>query len=368
MSRVWSAFDRHRRDMVAVKVPRTDEITRVHLQLLEWEAETASAVRHKNVMRVLGVDTSGTEYTPHLVVELAYGKTLAHIMSFGGAMDPRKVAHAGAQTADALDAVHRAHIAHRDVKPENIMQSEKGDIKLVDFSLAASTRRLGPGARGSLAGTPGYLPPEVAKAHQRGAKAKTLRGPPAPSPAADMYALGLVLHELTTGKHVFDGDLKKGLQAQVDARVPRLSELRDDVPQALDRLVAHLTAKRPRNRPPSAGEVSAELAAIAASPPGRGATSIPVTGVRPHTAQTAHTRQQPASPSRATSDSRPSPPSAGSSPSPERVSAAGLRPASAAPGAGASTGHPSPGPAPQPSARAQRTPRVNSGLRKRLEP
>jgi|CXWL01.1.fsa_nt_gi serine/threonine-protein kinase len=159
---------------------------------------------------------------------------------------PEAVAIAG-QLASALESAHAAGIVHRDVKPDNVMLLTDGRLKLVDFGLARSAETPPLTERGVTVGTADYLPPEAYRGEGSG-------------PAADLWALGVMLYELLAGRRPFGGE-RPGLVHQIlhEPPVP-LADLRPELPPALVRIVERCLAKAPGERP-AAREVLAELAA-----------------------------------------------------------------------------------------------------------
>ncbi|MDT4992350.1 MAG: eukaryotic-like serine/threonine-protein kinase, partial [Actinoplanes sp.] len=154
-----------------------------------------------------------------------------------------------AQICTVLSHAHAIPVVHRELKPDNVLGSGVGEIKVLDFGIAAILRtdvtRLT--ATGSVIGTHHYMPPEQIQGGQI-------------SPQSDLYALGCILHELLVGTTMFAGGSEFELMRQhVDEAPPALRTLRPEVPEALEKLVLELTAKRPENRPRDAYDVYDQL-------------------------------------------------------------------------------------------------------------
>lgn len=216
------------------------------------EAAALARVAHEGLVRghQMGNDEEGR---PYVVMERVHGQTLQARLS-GGAMPVAEVLSLGRRVAETLGAVHRAGLIHRDVKPSNILLTEAGEPKLIDFGLAADSR--GAASREALVGTFLYAAPE-----QTGAL--TLRV----DERADLYALGVVLFECLGGHTPFEAStLDELIRLHAAKRAPRLRELRPEVPEALEELVAALLAKDPDDRYVSASAVAADLGRIADDP------------------------------------------------------------------------------------------------------
>jgi hypothetical protein len=230
---------------VAIKFLRQD---RAHdpraAARLAREGHLGARVRSPYVAAIHAVETIdvlGLSAT-YLVMELVEGRDLrAFLAQTGGAVEDL-VRRIGRDAARGLAALHRLRIVHRDVKPENIALTPAGGVKLMDLGLARETEhRPGGGFSGSLA----YAAPEV------------LRGRNA-TPPSDLYALGVVLFELATGRHPFAEHLHGDhiLHAHLELAPPRASHFAPRISAFLETLLAELLAKEPERRPRSAAEVA----------------------------------------------------------------------------------------------------------------
>jgi serine/threonine-protein kinase len=238
MGEVWAAHDLLLDRAVAVKVlggalagdGRAAE-------RLRREARAAARLEHPGIARVL--DLGEHDGHPYLVMELLEGESLAARIDRAGPMPPDEAARIVAAVADALEAAHAAGVVHRDVKPGNVFLTTAGEIKVLDFGIAwcAHDAAL---TTGELLGTAAYLAPE---------RVLGLRA----TPAADIYALGVVLYELLAGHRPFEASSELELaMAHVNATPP---PLRDVAPSAQPSLIAacyQAMAKDPSARPLSA--------------------------------------------------------------------------------------------------------------------
>ena len=193
---------------------------------------------------------SGPDY---LVMEHCEGKTLAKRLA-SGPLPIEQVIEYGVQIADALDKAHCAGIIHRDLKPSNIMITKSG-VKLLDFGLAKQHVASAPEEstarqvteEGKILGTIQYMAPEVLGGHEADAR-------------SDIFALGLVLYEMATGKPAFSGTSKMSLIAAILEHEPKpVAELQPASPPALDRLIRACLAKDPALRVQSAHDVGLQL-------------------------------------------------------------------------------------------------------------
>ncbi len=222
-------------------------------QLLD-EARAAAALTHPAIAAVH--DVIEHDGAVAIVFELVEGETLAARLAKGPLSEDQALAIA-VQIADALAVAHAHRVLHRDLKPANVMLAPGGVVKILDFGIA---RFRPPGASApaggddSFAGTPGYVPPEQ------------WLGKPVDE-RADLYALGVVLFEMLTGKRPFPEREPFTLAiASIDRIARRVSSLRPDVSPGVDRLVARLLAGDPALRPPRARVVADELRTLQAPP------------------------------------------------------------------------------------------------------
>jgi serine/threonine protein kinase/tetratricopeptide (TPR) repeat protein len=224
-----------------------------HRQLLD-EARAAAALTHPAIAAVHDVIEVDGEIA--IVFEFVDGETLAARLAKGPLPEAQAVAIA-VQLADALAVAHAQGVLHRDLKPANVMLAPGGVVKILDFGIARLQR---PGTDGGgtpqeFLGTPGYVAPEQ------------WVGRPADE-RADLYALGVVLFEMVSGKRPFAEREPFSLaRASLDRIARRLSSLVPEVSPGLDRLVSRLLAADPALRPPRARAVADELRLLQAPPP-----------------------------------------------------------------------------------------------------
>jgi serine/threonine-protein kinase len=236
MGQVWDAYDEVLCRAVAVKVAWPD----VSWSNLRQEAQFLAALRHPAIPIVYGLVSDGPIH--FLIMERVEGRTLDHTIAFrqrnGEPLAIGEVIGLLIRLAEGLDVIHQAGLAHRDVKPANIIVGPAGRLVFIDFGIGVA--ECAPADGEFAVGTPAYMAPEVAMG---------LVGP-GRGLLADLYALGVVAYELLTLQLPYRG--RDIMQQHMAAQVPRLRAARSDVPEALDELVAGLMAKAPSDRPGSA--------------------------------------------------------------------------------------------------------------------
>jgi serine/threonine-protein kinase len=247
MGEVWAARDLLLDRPVAVKVlGRAIAGDGRAAERLRREARAAGRLEHPNIARVL--DLGEHEGRPYLVMELLEGESLAARIDRGGPMPPAEAARVVAAVAEALEAAHQAGVVHRDVKPGNIFLTNAsvtaaGEVKVLDFGIASAAGDTAI-TTGDLIGTAAYLAPERVLGHRA-------------TPAADIYALGVVLYELLAGHRPFAGDSDVELaMAHVNAIPPPLTETAPATPPTLIAACHQALAKDPASRPSSAAELA----------------------------------------------------------------------------------------------------------------
>ncbi len=251
MGEVWAATDERLRRNVALKImhPSTaDEV--VFAERFRDEARHGAQLSHINIAAVF--DYGEDDGLTFLIMELVHGPTLAEVLRENGALPADHARSIIGQTALALAVAHDAGIVHRDVKPANILIGADGIVKLTDFGIARAVNGLALTRTGEILGTPYYLSPEQA-----------LGG--LTTPASDVYALGVVAHEMLVGAKPFDaGTPIATALAQVNDPPPPLPV---DVPEDLARIVAECLAKDSAGRPATARSIAMRLGLPAASDP-----------------------------------------------------------------------------------------------------
>ena len=218
--------------------------------LTRFQLEARSVARLKDPGLVAVYDQGLDARHPFLVMELVEGGTLRELLSERGPMPPHAVAAVLRPVLGGLAAAHGAGLVHRDVKPENVLISDQGDVKIVDFGLVRAVAAAGITSTSVILGTAAYLSPEQVRDGDA-------------SPRSDVYAVGIVAYELLTGQTPFSGDSALSIAYQrLDTDVPAPSTVISGVPEQFDELVRHATARDPADRYADALDMGAELEAI----------------------------------------------------------------------------------------------------------
>ncbi|GGS11843.1 MULTISPECIES: serine/threonine-protein kinase [Streptomyces] len=274
MGQVWTAYDRRLDRRVAVKLLRPDRVAgptgsdaadELRRRFVR-ECRVTAQVDHPGLVTVHDAGSDGDDL--YLVMQYVEGADLAdHLAEQDPYPWPWAVAVA-AQLCAVLCAVHAVPIVHRDLKPRNVMVRPDGTVTVLDLGVASvldtDTTRLT--HTGSPIGSPAYMAPEQAMGGAVG-------------PYTDLYALGVLLHELLSGDVPFAGSTALGVLHRhlYEAPVP-VRQKRPEVPVALEALVLRLLAKDPQDRPASAQEVYEELAPLL---PKHGTPAGPLDPTRP---------------------------------------------------------------------------------------
>ncbi len=252
MGVVYRARDTRLDRMVALK--RLSEHIRDHpraVALLMQEARSAARLNHPNIVTVYDVDFDDGAY--FITMELMEGQPLNAVLQQRGRLTPKAAAWVGQHAATGLAYAHERRIVHRDVKTANLFVTRERSLKVMDFGLAKMVEEVR--RRASLiAGSPSYMAPEQAQGLEVDGR-------------ADLYALGVTLFELLTGRLPFeDGDPAHHHQ---NTPPPDPRERVASIPGAFAELVVRLMAKQPACRPVSAGEVAVQLRAFERELPAR---------------------------------------------------------------------------------------------------
>jgi eukaryotic-like serine/threonine-protein kinase len=209
------------------------------------EARLAARLSHPNIVAVY--DAGAENGVPFIVMEYVEGETVRDLLQRRGRLEPAEALALALQACAGLEAAHEAGLVHRDIKPQNLLVTSEGALKIADFGIARSLDGTQLTQAGTVLGTAGYLAPEQAAGEQ-------VTG------AADIYGLGAVVYELLTGRPPYEADSLAELFAkQAEGSITAVRELAPAVPARLEDAVMHALARAPEYRPESAAKFASEL-------------------------------------------------------------------------------------------------------------
>ena len=242
MSVVYRAFDPSLNRKVAVKLlaPELSDDERFRARFLR-ESQLAASIAHPNIVPIYGAgELDGQLYIAMRYIE---GSDLRDLLAREGRLSTERALAIGAEVADALDAAHQRGLVHRDVKPSNVLLDERGHAYLGDFGLTKSVGDpRGLTSPGEMIGTVAYVAPEQIRGDDIDGR-------------ADVYSLSCVLYECLTGEVPFRGSDLATVYAHLEEPPPLVTDGRDELPQAIDAVVAKGLVKTPAGRYPSCGEL-----------------------------------------------------------------------------------------------------------------
>ncbi len=253
MADVYKAKDQRLSRFVAIKVLKTEYSSdKSFVNKFRGEAQSAAGLSHPNIVNVYDVgDDSGLHF---IVMELVEGITLKRFIERKGKLEVKEAVGIGIQIAQGMEAAHDNHIIHRDIKPQNIIISKDGKVKVTDFGIAKATNSntITSNAMGSVH----YLSPEQARGGYSDEK-------------SDIYSLGVTLYEMLSGKVPFAGDNTVSVALlHIQGEAMPLRELDPDIPVSVDKIVQKCMQKRPERRYHSASELISDLKRAISNPDG----------------------------------------------------------------------------------------------------
>ena len=246
MADVYMAKDHKLNRNVAVKVLKSEYVEdEKFLRKFETEAQAVARLSHPNIVNIYEVGIEdGINY---IVMELAEGITLKEYIRKKGYLTPKETVEISTQIASAISHAHKNHIIHRDIKPQNILVSDTGIIKVTDFGIAKATSSNTVTSTATAMGSVHYISPEQAKGRFCDEK-------------SDIYSLGITMYEMVTGHVPFDhenGVTIALMHLQNEITPP--SQIRDGIPDSLEKIILKCTMKKPEERYQTADELITDL-------------------------------------------------------------------------------------------------------------
>lgn len=253
MADVYKANDRKMKREVAVKVLKsalTED--RDYIKRFQSEGQAAASLSNPNIISVYDVGSMGSTY--YIVMELINGITLKEYIRRKGTLTARETMAISAQVAVGLRAAHARHIVHRDIKPQNIILSRDGKVKVTDFGIARTISDETKSVNNATLGSVHYIAPEQAKGQICDER-------------SDIYSLGICMYEMITGKVPFDKETSIAIAlAHMNETMVPPSELNFECPTALEQIIFRCTQKSRERRYHNCTELLQDLKVAVASP------------------------------------------------------------------------------------------------------
>jgi len=249
MANVYLAHDLILDRDVAIKILRGDlSGDEKFVRRFQREALAASSLSHPNIVEMYDVGEDKGMY--YIVMEYVKGVTLKQLLKKRGALTLSECIDIMLQLTDGISHAHASYIIHRDIKPQNIMIQDNGEIKITDFGIAIALNNTQMTQTNSIMGSVHYLPPE-----QASGKVATVK--------SDIYSMGIMFYELLTGSLPFKGDTAFEIALkQIKDDIPSVREFNSSIPQSVENVVLKATAKNPKNRYSSAKEMHDDLLTV----------------------------------------------------------------------------------------------------------
>lgn len=245
MSDVYKALCHKLNRYVAIKVMKSEfSEDKTFVSKFRAEAQSVAGLTHSNIVNVYDVgDENGIYY---IVMELVEGITLKKYIEKRGKIPFKEAVSIAIQVANGMDAAHKHHVVHRDIKPQNIIISKEGKVKVTDFGIAkaASSSTIN---SSSTMGSVHYISPEQARGGYSDSR-------------SDIYSLGITIYEMLTGTVPFDGDSSVAVAVQhIQDEIPMPAAISTDIPLSINNIVLKCTQKKPDRRYQTAADLIVDL-------------------------------------------------------------------------------------------------------------
>ena len=251
MSTVYRAKDERLKRFVAIKVLKSDYSSDQNfVSKFRAEAQSSAGLTHPNIVSVYDVCEDDGRY--FIVMELVEGITLKEYINLNGRLSMQQAIDFSIQIASGLEAAHEHHVIHRDIKPQNIIVSKSGNIKVTDFGIAKAATSTTMSTTGI--GSVHYISPEQARGGYSDER-------------SDIYSLGITMYEMVTGRVPFEGDTNVAIalmHIQNDMIPPR--QLYPDIYPSFEKIIMKASQKKPERRYLTAAALIADLNRVKDNP------------------------------------------------------------------------------------------------------
>ncbi len=249
MGKVYKAFDKEVNVRVALKLVKPEiAADKNTIERFRNELKVARDISQKNICRMYDLGRDAETY--FITMEYVSGEDLRSFIRRARRLDIGTAISIARQVCEGLSEAHRLGVIHRDLKPSNIMIDQEGNAKIMDFGIARSLKGKGITGAGVMIGTPEYMSPEQVEGKEADER-------------SDLYALGVILYEMVTGRVPFEEDTPLSVAVKHKSEVPKdPRELNAQLPEGLSRLILRCLEKDKEKRFPSAAAVSSELEKI----------------------------------------------------------------------------------------------------------
>jgi serine/threonine protein kinase len=236
MAVIYKAVDQELGRTVAIKILRPSLTNDPDfLKRFRNEARNVANLSHPNIVTVY--DVGSDETTHYIVMEFIDGSDLKKLIRTEAPLPVDQVIELSVQISAGIGLAHRAGLVHADVKPQNVLLTSHRQVKVTDFGIAQAFSEGAPGEKQSIVwGSPHYFAPEQARGHK-------------PTPASDLYSIGIVMFEMLTGQLPYSGSDQQALaMAHIQDEIPRVTDIKPNIPEELARIVYKLMSKEPGDR------------------------------------------------------------------------------------------------------------------------
>ncbi len=253
MSIVYKAKDNRLQRYVAIKELREEFVQdEEFVGKFRKEALSAASLSHPNIVGIY--DVGSDKEVHYIVMEYVEGKTLKQVIEAEGPFDARTVLELGVQMVSALKHAHQKKIIHRDIKPQNILMTNDGVLKVTDFGIAKAVDSSTVVATGNAIGSVHYFSPEQAKGKYV-------------NESSDLYSCGIVLFELATKRLPFEADSHISIALKhINEEFPRPSSINPSIPENLENIILHATCKNQADRYQNADEMLRDMRGVLQNP------------------------------------------------------------------------------------------------------